>query len=846
MKRVLFTIVALLALETAAAATCGIIQEVPNQDANSSTSGTTIALPSAITITAGSIIVVRAQWDQTSGQTGACADPTNGSYGTAIDSLPSGTKTSAEWNFVGAAAGTYNITCTFSAATVTKSIFVTEIGGCAALVGHAAQLQTAPGGGTDLISSGSATPSSQPGLALGFTSNNITSTTLAAGTSYTMGTQGIVWQNIGRTGAAESKRIASTSALAATFTDSANPSADRTFIAIYSDSGGGGGGAGGAGGAGGSGGIGGAGGAGGISLIVSPSRSSCAAPCEVFFDATGTTGLAGSAPTNDWVRAQFRWNFDSTGVAPSDPHQKTIGFVTAHVFKTAGTYSVTTSVIDSSGVAAGPTTTTITVSAMSGTTFYAASAGSGSTCSIGSPCSLSTALGHVATNNTILLRNGDSWTSLSTISIVSITGPVLIGGYSDPGSPSVVLPSLAFNTSGVNAFDIHGSTQISLQGIKIVSSPAATTTIAYGFGGACSDLLMDSVEIDGNDPTFVGNDGIVNVAADASKYVIVDSYMHNFDGGGVFYASPTQMAVIGTTISNYVGNHSHALRFQGCTETSPGVCDSGDHMASVSYSAENTISVNSTPTPFEPVTWRGDNAKIVWVNNTTNGLTSLQPQNTSSVEFVQDALIEGNFSNGGYNFIARHVVARNNVINNSQNPFTATNTPTGSGGLGAGWTDQIHILNNVALYIAASTPGFTSFVTHSSTTGSVTIQNNIFYNGHPHDSNGQSQFLTKDGTGTEVENHNLAYLAVTDAGWTPLSGTGDLNTNPLLVSTSPTVATDMSIQSSSPAKYAGTTVPAYSDYAGTSRPVGPNFSIGAFEPTATLFSPNSADLLMCL
>ena len=104
-----------------------------------------------------------------------------------------------------------------------------------------------------------------------------------------------------------------------------------------------------------------------ITPTVVASRTSCTAPCTVSFDATSTSGLSGS----DYVGASWNWAFND----PTSPQLGTIGFVAAHVFDNPGTYTVTTRVHDLAGNA-GSASTTITVSAMSGTTYYVSAAGS--------------------------------------------------------------------------------------------------------------------------------------------------------------------------------------------------------------------------------------------------------------------------------------------------------------------------------------------------------------------------------------------------------------------------------------------------------------------------------------
>src|SRR5690349_20717557 len=66
-------------------------------------------------------------------------------------------------------------------------------------------------------------------------------------------------------------------------------------------------------------------------IDVGASRTTCAAPCAVYFDATGTTGLAAwpLGESNDYVNATWSWNFDD----PASAHDRTIGFAVAHVFE---------------------------------------------------------------------------------------------------------------------------------------------------------------------------------------------------------------------------------------------------------------------------------------------------------------------------------------------------------------------------------------------------------------------------------------------------------------------------------------------------------------------------------
>ncbi len=138
--------------------------------------------------------------------------------------------------------GSLTITVTYdNPASSNRNLGVEEIGGCSAFqVGHDQQ-QFGPGSGTDAVSSGNATPTSQPAFLVGGTWD-VTGITQqpAAGTGFTLA--GRAGNGTLNTMAFEYKRITSTSAVAATFT---NPGGDTFWIthaAIFTETAGGGGG----------------------------------------------------------------------------------------------------------------------------------------------------------------------------------------------------------------------------------------------------------------------------------------------------------------------------------------------------------------------------------------------------------------------------------------------------------------------------------------------------------------------------------------------------------------------------------------------------------------------------
>lgn len=205
-----------------------IVQEVSGTTAGA---GTTEAV--TLTVGANRILHVFATWLNTGGVTAACSDNLNGTYGAALDTITGATQSTAHWAFLGTLGGSTVVTITFSGTTTNKAIAVKEISGANALQVHAAQSQTAPGTGTDAVSSGTATPTSQPALISALT-NALTTTPAAAGTGFTAGTGG--WSISSVTNSTtESERITSTSAVAATFTAVTGSAVYHTLQAIFTE-----------------------------------------------------------------------------------------------------------------------------------------------------------------------------------------------------------------------------------------------------------------------------------------------------------------------------------------------------------------------------------------------------------------------------------------------------------------------------------------------------------------------------------------------------------------------------------------------------------------------------------
>jgi hypothetical protein len=554
---------------------------------------------------------------------------------------------------------------------------------------------------------------------------------------------------------------------------------------------------------------------GSITVSIAPSRTSCAAPCFVFFDATGTTGLATVGTTaNDFVAANFDWDFND----PTSIHKGSIGFIQAHVFDNPGTYHVLARVHDAAGNA-GSTTTTVTVSAMSGTVYYVASSGNDSNGGTSTTTPFLTVAHALSvgsgTNKTILFRNGDTFALGASDTTIAVTGPWRMGGYSDPGAPSVVAPVL--NSTDVGAFAsvfVLTGTDLRFTDLKITGN--VLTSGGNLFADQAKGNLIERVE-----SNVTGSTGVNMFAVDGttSQAGMFDCNFHDFGGYGVFAgAGSNDLAVVGNNIANFTGM-DHGIRVQGGSVSFGSIATS-----------TNTVLDGNTITPittFDAIAVRGDNRYTVVVNNVATNSINATPQNASaggSDEHVQHVLIEGNYvtQTNPFRIVANHVIVRNNLAIGTDVAFEVENNACSSFCLAANWVDQIIVYNNTAY--SATTPGYsTDFILHQRTTGNVTFQDNIFQTGS---TNTASSMLFTDAAGTETFDHNLIYDPSVSVS-TPNTGTGGVNnSNPLFT----TPGSDFHLQSGSPAKDSGSNTHVYESLGlAPGRPQNSAWDMGAYE-----------------
>jgi hypothetical protein len=537
----------------------------------------------------------------------------------------------------------------------------------------------------------------------------------------------------------------------------------------------------------------------------------------VFFDATESTGLSNG---NDYVGASWKWNFDSTGVnSGGEPHRTSIGFLTAHTYDTTGTYTVAVSMKDLSGATAS-TVVSITVSAMSGNTYFVSSNGSGTSCSMASPCSLTTGLNHVDKNNAVLLRRGDTFTVTSSLSFRT-TGPFVFGSYSEPGSTATGAPTLQMNVGSNWMGDVNDSSDVRITDLHFVAGSGVTQ--GWQVVGATNALFERVEQEQVGEPSAGGNNFLVEDVSNLTFFV--DTHLHDFAGLGIYGDRSKHVAVVGATLDRYSGA-DHGIRIQGGNPTDG------------AGSARSTFIGYSTFIPlvgggaFDCFALRGDNSDSVAVGNYCTKTMSATPQNSEKTEHVSNVLFDSNVTeikdtdtNTGIAIIAQHVYARNNIIVGADVAFDVS----GQAQLPSGYVDQIYIYNNTFYgqgAFAGTGTHQVRFLTHGSsapTTGNVTIADNIF---DCLSTATNSTLFEEDGSGNSTIDHNLwwAPKATLSA---PNEGMNAVHGDPLFESTTVTDAHAFWLQSQSAARGAGVSTATWADRVGSARPQGVGWDLGA-------------------
>ena len=209
-----------------------------------------------------------------------------------------------------------------------------------------------------------------------------------------------------------------------------------------------------------------------ITIGASASRTSCTAPCGVFFDATGTTKSSGNA----FFDLDYEWNFGDPNAkflnVPSKDATKQRGAITGHVFDKPGTHTTTLTVRDPVGSDVKSKTFTITVAnpdvTYSGKTYCVSKNSDFNGCPVGAfhLISASEGLTQLFSSNgpkRVLFHSGEEYL-VSDVKAANINGPFYLGAYGSGAKP--VFKNTATSESAKTIWLRHDVQDLTIEGIN--------------------------------------------------------------------------------------------------------------------------------------------------------------------------------------------------------------------------------------------------------------------------------------------------------------------------------------------------------------------------------------------
>ncbi len=579
------------------------------------------------------------------------------------------------------------------------------------------------------------------------------------------------------------------------------------------------------------------------------SRLTGVAPLAVFFETVGIAGVTEPPLVSghrEYADFGYTWGFDdpTSDTWGTSGKSKDVddGYVAAHIFETAGTYTVTVDITDGAAVNESHEvviTVTDPDTVYSGTnTICMSSTGDFTGCPSGATQDTTTTFAdittHIAAGRRVLLRRGDSWTSGASIGLGNV-GPLTIGAYgagTNPDERGIFDNNPVINATGTTETGPFSFTnQADCRIMDITMSAPITRPEGISGKTGLDRILINRVKITGFDDC--ANYGHFDTGGHDQLAVVNCDF---FEGDRyALYMGSERLMIMGNRLRDT--GTSHVCRvwqsYKGVikhNEMSGSSIDNSTGLQALKFHGPNEAQIaGSGPTDLD------NRSEFTILTDNLFGQSGpwpvgIGPNASDADERLSNIVFENNRCYAGYGTLstplpriavriwASFVTARNNIIagEGSQNSFTGVTVS--QRGIEP-YPDRCRVYNNT-IYKMEDPVGeeeYTGIVVGAGCTDTVVRNNIAQFNA----SVGTRLVLDDSGTATVQSNNTLT----DDAGLVDPENATYLSK-------------DFSLTSDSIAVDAGTDVPVFKDFNGNARQAGDAIDLGAYEYIAIVESTN--------
>ena len=587
-------------------------------------------------------------------------------------------------------------------------------------------------------------------------------------------------------------------------------------------------------------------GGGNINLNLQASRTSCVAPCGIFFDASETTADSTNKPFHE---LQYDWNFGdaSSGIWAVTGKSKNTAFgsVAAHVYETPGAYQARLNVRDRENF----DTEQITINVQnpdevfSGTnTICFSQTGNFNGCPAGAQqittSDYDNIKSNIATGKRLLLRRGETWQANNFN--MQHPGPGIIGAFgvcqnadargicsNNPiliGASFVIAPGIRQNQNNVDTYDWR-FTDLVFTG--------TTGSSLFDTEGEFRDIVLLRVKSYDTENVLEFSSQVIKYWNDnegqnhdlPSNVFVADSDFRRFLGGSGnngYFVAAYNFATLGTSIMDSTGAE-HVMRFphvegmvlsNNYAENPP----SNKHIIKLhapKFDGSNSIEAGR----YGERVIISDN---VFIGRNEQEMFNLWPQNSVSDERLRDVIFERNLVRGGGSTVVivhiggKDITLRNNIFDHSSMGGRRT-IKIEKRGAEPDPTD-VHVLSNTVY-----SSGTQDIILVEATASAINtfVKNNLAYSVTAED----VDIVVDSGSQNLIQSNNLAILD-------PPSP---------FVSDNPANAGDFALRAGSQAINYGAAISVLEDFANDLRPSGNTWDAGAYEFDLGLSPPEKGN-----